>query len=63
MNGKEREKLRKLQNKVLDSGKTKEYIKKHGYDFPLFGNGSPTANSLAVYLYPSFRDRMEQVIA
>ena len=61
-NVKEADRLRGLQDKLLTLKETRDYIRKHGFDYPLFGEGSPSANDLMLYIYPQWADRIERAL-
>ena len=58
----ERDHIRQIQDKLLASKATKRYIAEHGYDYPLLGEGSPTADDLMRFIYPKWLDRMERAL-
>jgi len=58
-----RNRLRNLQDNFLSCSLTKSFVRKYGYDHPLFSaRSSPTANNLIDYLYPEYEEQMRSII-
>ena len=62
MTNKERDKLRKLQDKFLKLWLVRNYEKEMGDKKPLFGPGTPSTSDLRKCLYVEYKERMEQIM-
>jgi hypothetical protein len=58
----ERSELRKLQDQVLKLQDTRDFIDRHGYDFPVFGPGSPTISELKQFIFPEYKELFEDLL-
>lgn len=59
MNMKERNRIRKAQDELLRSRVFRQWVKKHSWEAPIFGEGSPSAKDLELYIFPRWVDRIE----
>lgn len=62
MTNKDRDRIRKLQDDLLETASVRHFIGQQGANVPLWAGG-PTANSLHDLLYPAHEATMRQVLA
>jgi len=63
MTNKERMEMRRLQDRLLSHPITMAFTKQYGTKEPLFGDGTPCFQSLACYVYPEYKERIESFLS